>query len=90
MAHGDYHCCAVCDRKMQYGGRWSKTKENMCTSCLKNLRDENINVLDVDELIDWIKNNDNAQSTLKQIGFETCHYSNPVDEVFESQIEKRS
>lgn len=88
MAHGDYHCCAICDRKMQYGGRWAKTKKDICTSCLKNLRKENINVLDVDELIDWIKNNDNAQPKLKQIGFKTCHYSNPVDDVFESQTEK--
>lgn len=36
MAHGDYNCCAICDRKMEYSNSAS-TKEDLCASCAVNV-----------------------------------------------------
>jgi len=82
MAHADYHCCAVCDSKQEYGGFDSTTKEKICPGCLKNLREQGLSILDVSELIDWIKGNDvvEVKRILYNVAFRFCYYSNDVDD----------
>jgi hypothetical protein len=55
MAHGDYHCCAICDCKLHYGGYDTRTKENVCMGCMANLAKADIIIYTVDDLIEWIK-----------------------------------
>ncbi len=81
MAHGDYNCCAVCDRKLDYIGWDAKTKEDICSDCLKSFRDVEIPALDVGELINWVNETEPAQvlAKLAICGFSKCFYDNPVD-----------
>jgi len=89
MAHGDYNCCAVCDSKMDYNARDARTKEDICTECLKGLRDAGINALDVDELMAWIAAQPAAVvlSQLATVGFSPCFYANRLDLAVESKAE---
>jgi len=82
MAHADYHCCAVCDSKQEYGGDNSTTKEKICPGCLKDLRRQDLSILDVPELINWIRGTDivKVRRILRNIGFRFCFYSNDVDD----------
>jgi len=86
MAHGDYHCCAICDNKQEYGGLDSSTKEKICPSCLVDLRDAGLSILTVQELKDWIVNTpkDTVIEKMKQVGFRFCYYQNDIDDSIES------
>ena len=88
MAHADYHCCAICDCKMEYAGFAATTKEKICENCLKKLRDMGLNIITVDELMDWIRNEDKnvLRQKLKELGFRFCWYSNPVDELVRERL----
>lgn len=83
MAHGDYNCCAICDNKQEYNAFDSKTKEEICTDCLKALRAEGLNILDVEELKNWIKTEqpDKVKIILIKVGYHKCFYDNEVDSV---------
>lgn len=87
MAHGDYHCCAVCNRKLDYAGSESRTKEDICSDCLKGLRAAGIPVVAVDELIAWIATTDAEAVTAKlaEVGFKECFYGNPVDAAYRAK-----
>jgi hypothetical protein len=83
MAHGDYHCCAVCDCKMQYDDYDARTKEDICTACLRALHGVGAMVYTGQELAAWITANpEAAQVNLPGIGFSKCFYPNPVDAAF--------
>lgn len=82
MAHADYTCCAICDRKVNYSPD-SEAKEVICTQCLKNLHKAGVMVYTSEELLEWMKNNpDKAVDTLLSVGFSTCGYGNPIDDTF--------
>ena len=42
MAHADYHCCAVCDKKISFGGFGATTKEQICSECVANLAEKGV------------------------------------------------
>jgi len=88
MAHADYNCCAICDSKLNYAGFDATTKEEICSCCVANLAEKGVIVHDVDELIEWIKNEDAGKvaKILKDMGFRFCYYSNTVDEIVEKKI----
>ena len=87
MAHTDYHCCAVCDSKLEYGGLDSTTKEQICPVCLKHLRAEGLSILDVDEFLEWLKNTERHKIffILCKINFRFCRYLNEVDTTVKEQ-----
>ena len=82
MAHADYNCCAICDRKLSYNAWDARAKEEICTDCLVRLRDMGLNIITVQELIHWIRNEETEKlkDVLKGLRFKPCLYSNPVDE----------
>lgn len=88
MAHAEYNCCAVCDSKLCYAGFNATTKKEICSRCVANLAEKGVIVHDVDELIEWIKNEDaeRVANILKDVGFSFCCYSNTVDEIVEKKI----
>jgi len=83
MAHADYDCCAICDCKLYYNAYDSRTKETICSDCLKALRDKGIHIITVEELINWIEKNpiEIVKETMKNLGFRECYYYNEVDEL---------
>jgi len=87
MAHGDYNCCAVCDNKLDYNAYDARTKEEICPSCLKELRDLGLNILDVTELINWLKTADekDIQRFTKKTSYSKCFYGNEIDELIEQR-----
>ena len=85
MAHGDYHCCALCDCKMDYASGDARTKEDICTDCLRTLHAGGVMVYTGAELEIWIKENPaKARDVLPGMGYSPCFYSNPVDKAFEA------
>jgi hypothetical protein len=87
MAHGDYHCCALCDCKMQYADYDTRTKEDICTDCLRTLHAGGVMVYTGGELEAWIKANpDNAREVLPGMGYSPCFYGNPVDDAFQAAM----
>lgn len=87
MAHADYNCCAICDCKQDYSEN-SRTKEEICTDCLMSLRSANINVLSVDEFIEWVEKTDLIELSAKliEIGYSKCFYTNDVDEAIKLKL----
>lgn len=88
MAHADYNCCAICDDKLEYVGNWNaETKARICESCLRNLQRLGLNIVTVDQLIDWIKKEerDVLRAKLKELGFRACYYRNDVDDAVKSR-----
>ena len=87
MAHADYHCCAICDSKQEYGGIDSTTKEKICPHCLRALRNQGLSVLDTNELLFWINTTDTdmVRTILHKVDFRFCYYRNPVDEAVEQK-----
>jgi len=82
MAHADYDCCAVCDKKMAYQGfSGVDTKQEVCGNCTVNLAKHDVIINNIKELINWIvtEDNDIVEEVLHDIGFSKCHYPNGVD-----------
>ncbi len=87
MAHADYHCCAICDRKMEYTELEARTKEDICLDCLRALHREGVPVYTGFELELWIKAcPGKAVELLPRIGYAPCFYSNPLDEAFKAAM----
>lgn len=83
MAHGDYHCCMICDCKMDYASGDARTKEDVCTGCLRAMRDEIGTVLlTPEEFTSHLAGMepDEALKLLAKLEFSACFYPNPVDE----------
>lgn len=83
MAHADYHCCAVCDRKISYGGADAATKEFLCARCAATLSlRAGRNISDTDELLRWIEEStpDTVRSVLTEANYRECCYPNKVDQ----------
>lgn len=80
MAHGDYDCCAVCDRKMAYSHD-ADTKEAVCTDCgIELFAATGERITTGEALVEWIERTGApAVAVLDAIGFSACFYSNPVD-----------
>jgi hypothetical protein len=81
MAHADYDCCAICDAKQDYNAGNARTKEDLCASCLKILREHGVNALDVAGLSMWIECTEKAtvQDVLRAAQYAACHYPNDLD-----------
>ena len=90
MTHADYDCCAICDSKLRYSNDAS-TKGELCSSCLKGLRSHGLNIIDVSELIEWIKSNDKGtvSKILQAVGFKFCCYLNDIDDLVKTKGIKR-
>jgi len=87
MAHADYHCCALCDKKLEYASNGfynAKTKEDLCTDCQKALHEHGVMVYDGSELADWIGREDaeRVAEVFSGVRYRMCHYDNPVDKAF--------
>lgn len=78
MAHGDYDCCAVCDRKLNYNEDAS-TKEEICPKCAVNMTlATGQRITTPDALIGWIGTATTEQ--LDEARIVECFYRNPVDD----------
>mgnify|MGYP000592541095 CR=1 FL=1 len=88
MAHADYHCCAICDKKISFGGFDATTKEQICSECVANLAERGVIVHDITELIEWIKREEplKVATILRDVGFRFCYYDNIVDKMVEEKI----
>lgn len=86
MAHGDYHCCALCDCKMDYATGDARTKEDICTDCLRTLHAGGLMVYTGGELEAWIKANPDKAGILPGMGYSPCFYRNPVDDAFKAAM----
>jgi len=83
MAHGDYNCCALCDRKLDYRPYDAATKEELCVDCMKALHGAQVMVYTGAELEAWIKANPvSAHDLLPSLGYSKCFYRNPIDLAF--------
>lgn len=83
MAHGDYDCCAVCDRKMAYNSGDARTKETLCPECAVDLAvATGRKILTGGQLIQWIEQAGAAVAVpiLNAMGYEFCFYGNEVDQ----------
>lgn len=89
MAHGDYHCCALCDSKMDYSND-ARTKEDLCSYCNRKLVESGVIVFDGNELTQWMSKEwhegrgKEAKSKLSDLGFSECFYDNEVDRTFKT------
>lgn len=83
MAHGDYLCCAICDRKMAYSSM-ALSKESLCPDCAINFFEATgEKITRGDSLVEWMqRNRTTAKSVLDSIGFSICFYGNDVDETY--------
>lgn len=75
MAHGDYDCCLICDCKMSFSYD-ARTKEEVCTACLKFMRDRGEILLSQEEVIEFLKARDDesALKWLNEVGYSPCYY----------------
>lgn len=80
MAHCDYDCCALCDRKVRYNASDSRTKEDICVECMRALHGQGVMVYTGADLEAWINANQAlAPDALRSLGYEKCFYGNMVD-----------
>lgn len=81
MAHGNYNCCALCDCKMDYTGWEATTKEEICENCLKNIKELDLNIANIEELKDFIEYGDyeKIKELLLKCDFSFCFYGNEID-----------
>lgn len=90
MAHSDYNCCAVCDTKMNYNAADARTKEDICTDCMRSLHSCGIMVYDGEELLQWMNSKPAAEAVRDikvAVGtISKCFYPNPVDDKWAAMI----
>jgi len=86
MAHADYECCAICDRKVYYSND-AGSKEILCSECVTNLARRDVIVGSVEELKVWMTQEESAKVVplLQEVGFRKCYYANEIDVLFESR-----
>lgn len=85
MAHGDYECCACCDRKVNYSP-FCESKAVLCPECAVSISlATRHRISGVPELLRWIKGtpNTDAWPVLVAAGYEKCIFSNKVDDEVE-------
>jgi hypothetical protein len=86
MAHGDYNCCLICDRKMEYNPYEASTKESPCIDCIEKMRNSGMVVLSVEEMKKAVdEKGDDAIKWLHEIGYEHCYYDNHIDSYLEEK-----
>lgn len=82
MAHADYHCCAICDCRMEYSHS-AELKRDLCASCAVDFcLATGFKCLTAECLIDWMKRTPDAKRVLHRLGFKICHYDNDVDDEY--------
>lgn len=78
MAHGDYDCCAICDRKLSYNPNGATTKEELCNDCVRLMHSLTGQlIMNQVDLLAWLSTATKAQ--VEALGFSYCFYDNPVD-----------
>lgn len=82
MAHGDYGCCAVCDKKLRYGDYPSKYQ--ICPECVGALAQHGVVVTSPATLLAWMKVNDPDMvlTILHAVNFKPCCYGNDIDDAY--------
>lgn len=82
MAHANYNCCAICDSKMDYSWE-ATTKEEICEECLKNIKELDLKIENIDDLKEFIKETDykTLKETLIKLDYDFCCYENKIDEL---------
>jgi hypothetical protein len=76
----------VCDGKIYYQGSeslWDRnSKSILCSWCAVELAKRGVFVHDEQELEEWMEKGDpwRVVSVLREVGFQTCDYENPIDE----------
>lgn len=80
MAHGDYDCCAVCDRKMGYSTS-PNTKEDLCAECAVALMENGVRATSAQDVLAWVKQESPAtvRHVLERVGYKECYYGNDFD-----------
>jgi len=83
MAHADYHCCAICDSKMDFSYN-AESKERICSRCVKNLCEQGIFIDNTKDLKEWMEKEEpkKVAEILDRIGFEMCCWPNSVDDAY--------
>lgn len=82
MAHADYHCCAVCDSKLEYSDH-ATTKKQICPVCAIGLyKLTGSEIATGEALVDWVRStpSETVRRVLADLGFTRCYYANEVDE----------
>jgi hypothetical protein len=87
MAHGDYECCAVCDRKMAYASM-AEAKTSICGDCVVALAKRQVFIPNPEALIAWVRDNEteHVRETLKAVGFQQCYYGSDVDDAVAAKL----
>lgn len=84
MAHGDYECCAICDRKMGYHAFTEDHKTDVCPEC-REKEGVPATTLRFMALVEAASREELAV-LLPRIGFEFCFYHNPVDDLIRVKL----
>lgn len=91
MAHGDYHCCSCCDRKLSYAGFDATAKEELCAECAVTLSEAaGARITTAEALVRWIQSEppERVRAALATAGFELCYYANEVDDAAVAALTK--
>ena len=79
MAHGDYKCCAICDRKQEYVGLNDSFKDDICSFCRIKSGIATVDLLK--KKIESFTNKEDLKKWLREIGFSECYYQNEIDDL---------
>jgi hypothetical protein len=90
MAHANYECCAVCDKKVYYAFGDVYAKDVICTNCVVELALRGVFIRNVHELHEWMEKEspEKVLEILEQVGFKKCHYWNEIDELYDELVSK--
>lgn len=80
MAHGNHHCCAICDRKMAYSQN-AKAKKSICSKCAIKLTKLDVPADSVSAFKEWARGASNLIfiGTLFAVKYKPCGYPNDFD-----------
>lgn len=85
MAHGNYDCCAICDRETSYNSN-TFPKEVLCCDCTKLARNTTGRAMSTGaDLADWLRKAA-APDLVAQLQVKRCLYSNDVDRLVDERI----
>lgn len=88
MAHADYNCCLICDRKMDYSSD-AETKAHPCPECVATMRDSGGPILLTQpEVIQYVRDTpaEEASAYMRKIGYRRCFYPNDADDAVADQL----
>lgn len=90
MAHGDYACCFICDRKCYYDPH-ADAKDDLCTDCCSNValhfqKPVTYPAKFLEETEGYDK--DQLKALLDKLGYKACFYGNDFDLAITERLSK--